>query len=211
MGQQYYVCSASSHTKLVRWENNSKKETLMYIPHVSCNCRLRMYNHVISGWEVHEAFTKLVFGLYLCDCAFLVYLMSSASNHMKLVRRGDNLKKKLSCICHMSHAIKGSPERLPANWKKIWSGGVTHQQIGCVYAEWEKSQQRSSDPDHRMEKIPAAELGLRVREIPLADSGSQLLPSGKNPSSRVVTSVRTWSGGITYRQMGCVYSEWEKF
>jgi len=36
-----------------------------------------------------QTFTKMVFGLYLGDFAFLVCLMSPTSNHMKIVRRGD--------------------------------------------------------------------------------------------------------------------------
>jgi len=59
-----------------------------------------------------QTFTKMVFGLYLGDFAFLVCLMSPTSIHVKLVRRGDIPNKE---IYYIFYAIKGSLEHLPAN------------------------------------------------------------------------------------------------
>ena len=56
----------------------------------------------------------MVFGQYLGDMP-LPYVRSSASNHTKLVRRGDILNKKILMYMPHVYATKGYPERLPAN------------------------------------------------------------------------------------------------
>ena len=117
----------------------------------------------------------------------------SVSNHMKLVRRGDNPNKEalmyipyISCIHSLSKTLTYKLER-----------GLSGYHLLTYWMCWlrvRKSHQRSGDLDLRVGEIPAAELGLWVGKIPLVKSSSQLFLSGKNPISGAVTSIGIWSG-----------------
>ena len=77
---------------------------------------------------------------------------------------------------YMFHAIKGSSERLSANGKRAGVGYHPSTDWMCQL---------------RVGEIPTTELGFRVAKIPLAELGSQLLPSEEIPVNKAVTSVGT--------------------
>jgi len=128
-----------------------------------------------------------------------VPLIPPAYNYTKLVE-GIIQTRKPSCLYHVSRAIIDS--LVTCKLKKGLKWGC-HPSIDwmCLLrvgkipaAEWRSRPPSGGNPSSRVGpssgKIPAAELDLRVKEIP-ARSGSQLLSSRENPINRVVTPVKT--------------------
>ena len=140
LGWQDCVCSALNHTRLVSQGDKPNKKTLMYIPCVSRDHRVYVHNHIILGWvkcipksNMHT-FTKARFRQHLGNCNFSGALFFSRLLLHKTSTWGENPNKEslmyipcVSCNHRLSDYLQIE--------KKAWSGGITYRQIGCVNFE----------------------------------------------------------------------------
>jgi len=157
----------------------------------------------MSLWDRYymQTFSKVVFGWYLHDCASPICLISPASNHTKLVHRGNNPNKKtliympyVSCNFRLSGMLTCKLERcIDRLDASTLSGENPISEVAIRNCEWGIPQQRSWafewGKSQHWSRIRSC---FWVRKIPI---------------SRAVTLVGTWNGGTTHQQIRCVYSE----
>ena len=189
--------------------DNLNKEILMYITYVSCSYGLNMRNLCYPGMSNTYKHTQRLYSDNTWVTASLKCLISPASNHTKLVRRGDNPKKKIlmyipyvPCSDRLSEMFTCKFEKGPelGVWPDDRSDVSTPSRVKSTIKRqyWSPSGRN-----------PSSGIGPPSEGIPTVELSSRSLPSRNfAPISGAVNLVKTWRRGVTHSQIGCVYSEW---